>query len=239
MSAGAYIWGWDATNKVWRKVLVNAEGKLIIDPTEIFEDTPTDGETGKAPTSNWAYDHKADPDAHHAKDHAATHQDTGDDEISVAGLSGELADRQKSKTGDSTLGWTDEKLLKGAGAGVAPEEVDVPSAGATLTIAETQVFSGTSPTTWTDLDLSGVIGANPTLVLLKCGHATLSNTYAVRKNGDTDEFYQANYSAGVANGEIGAIHLALLVATDSAGIIEWTTRRANAGTTVDIIAYIK
>lgn len=50
------IWGWDETNKTWVKVLVNAAGKLIIDPSEIFEDTPTDGEMGKAPTSNWAHD---------------------------------------------------------------------------------------------------------------------------------------------------------------------------------------
>lgn len=60
--------------------------------------------------------------------HASKHQDTGADEISVAALSGELADRQPSKAGTSVLGWTDEKLLKGAGAGVAPDEIDVPAA---------------------------------------------------------------------------------------------------------------
>lgn len=65
--------------------------------------------------------------------HAAKHQDTGADEISVAALSGALADRQLSKSGDATLGWTDEKLLKGAGAGVAPDEIAVPSAGKTYT----------------------------------------------------------------------------------------------------------
>jgi len=52
------LWGWDADNEKYVKVLVNAAGKLIIDPTEILEDTPTDGEVGKAPTSNWAYDHE-------------------------------------------------------------------------------------------------------------------------------------------------------------------------------------
>jgi len=63
------LWGWDAANSVWRKILVNAEGKLIVDPSELFEDTPTDGETGKGPTSNWAYDHEHNPDAHHPKVH--------------------------------------------------------------------------------------------------------------------------------------------------------------------------
>ena len=66
LQATVRIRGWDDGNSVWRDILVNAEGKLIIDPTEIFEDTPTDGETGKAPTSNWALDHKADASAHHS-----------------------------------------------------------------------------------------------------------------------------------------------------------------------------
>jgi len=30
-----------------------------------FENNPSDGETARGPTSNWAYDHTADPEAHH------------------------------------------------------------------------------------------------------------------------------------------------------------------------------
>ncbi|MBA7568165.1 hypothetical protein ES708_09886 [subsurface metagenome] len=63
--AGVKIWGWDKPNKKWVPILVNEDGKLIIDPTEIFEDEPTDNEMGKAPTSNWAHDHEALPDIHH------------------------------------------------------------------------------------------------------------------------------------------------------------------------------
>ena len=65
--ANVAMMGWDAEGKVWRKVLVNTEGKLIIDPSEILEDDPTDGEVGKAPTSNWAHDHAALPAVHHAR----------------------------------------------------------------------------------------------------------------------------------------------------------------------------
>lgn len=43
--------------------------------------------------------------------------------LDVTGLSGELADRQKSKAGDSGLGWTLGKLLKGSGAGSNPSEI--------------------------------------------------------------------------------------------------------------------
>jgi len=67
MADTAYTYGWDAVNECWRKVLVNDEGKLIIDPSEIFENDPTDDEHGKAPDSDWAFDHEADAAAHHAK----------------------------------------------------------------------------------------------------------------------------------------------------------------------------
>ena len=60
------LWGWDESSGEPRKLICNAEGKLIIDPSEILEDDPTDGEMGKAPTSNWAHDHCNDPDAHTA-----------------------------------------------------------------------------------------------------------------------------------------------------------------------------
>jgi hypothetical protein len=109
MFAGVQLYGWDTVTGAWVKVLVNAAGKLIIDPSEILENPPTNGETAKAPQSDWAYDHWKDPDAHHAQKHANKH------------LSG----------GDDLLSWTDEKLLKGAGAGNAPDEIDIPSGGYT------------------------------------------------------------------------------------------------------------
>ena len=67
------LMGWDAANKMWRRVVVNADGKLIIDPSEIFENVPTDNEHGKAPDSDWAYDHQHDNDGvavHYTDDRA-------------------------------------------------------------------------------------------------------------------------------------------------------------------------
>jgi hypothetical protein len=49
------LMGFDYDAGVWRSLVCNAAGKLIIDPTEIFEDTPTQNEHGKAPTSAWAF----------------------------------------------------------------------------------------------------------------------------------------------------------------------------------------
>src|SRR4030067_2010204 len=65
--ASAALMGWDADAGKWRKLVCNAAGKLIIDPSEILENVPTDGEVGKGPTSNWAYDHNAAASAHHVR----------------------------------------------------------------------------------------------------------------------------------------------------------------------------
>jgi len=131
MGASKQLWGWDKDNEIWRPLKVDSSGRITLDSTLLFEEPPTDGETSKGVTSNWIYDHWKDPDVHHDQLHAESHQDGNPDEISVAGLSGELADRQPSKVGNSTLGWTANKLLKGAGAGNAPTEIDVPSGGYT------------------------------------------------------------------------------------------------------------
>ncbi len=112
--------------------------------------------------------------------------------------------------------------------------------GASLTVAETEVFNDTSPTSWTDLNLSATIGAQASLVLLKV-FSTGVGLYAFRKNGDTDNFY-ANTStpAGCAMVDIPPVekHMVIIVATDAAGVIEWIAENAQT-TTLDIIAYIK
>lgn len=111
-----------------------------------------------------------------------------------------------------------------------------------LTVAETEVFNSTSPTSWTDLDLSGTVGANAALVLLKIQDAAASNDFAVRKNGDGDEFEHANAvgARGCAYAEdlTNTGFVVLLVATDTAGKIEWISADART-VTIDIIAYIK
>jgi len=115
---------------------------------------------------------------------------------------------------------------------------------ATLTVAETEVFNGVAPTTWTDLDLSGTIGAQASLVLLKFTFtvSVTTPTVAFRKNGDIDEFYYtgaSSYASGVALiCGMDELHMAVLVATDASGIIEWKASEASS-CTIDIIAYIK
>jgi len=112
--------------------------------------------------------------------------------------------------------------------------------GSILTVAETEVFSDTAPESWTDLNLSGTVGAQATLVVLKIS-GTTNNRFAVRRNGDTDEFYYvgAEFPMGCATFQTTAnVHGVLLVATDASGLIEWISE-SNPATTIDVIAYIK
>ena len=107
-----------------------------------------------------------------------------------------------------------------------------------LTVAETEVFNGTSPTSWTDLNMSGTIGAQATLVLIKVFSPQI-DTYGFRRNGDTDDRYDPD-SRGCNNIYITANDwVYAVVVTDTAGIIEWKSASARTTVTIDVIAYIK
>jgi len=64
---GGYLHGWNPDAEEWVKVVCNPDGELDIDATAIFENPPIEDETGKGPSSEWAFDHKADAGAHHDK----------------------------------------------------------------------------------------------------------------------------------------------------------------------------
>lgn len=126
-------------------------------------------------------------------------------------------------------------------AGANRPEWDTLTGAATITVTETQVFTGNAPQAWTDLDLSGTIGGNAALVLLKVYCAVLNNYIAFRKDTDTDEFYAVAIQEGAGCAFIrnkSDIHYVVLVAAHTNGFIEWRAQDADA-TTVDIIAYIK
>ncbi len=124
-----------------------------------------------------------------------------------------------------------------------PIWADVPAASLTVPAGTgTQVFSGTSPNAWTDLNVSGTVGSNVALLLIKIGGTGGSiGDFAVRKNGDTDEIYSTfgEKGAAAAGAGVSSVFCILVVATDSSGIFEWRATNAVATTTVDIIAYIK
>ena len=210
--AAVQLWLWYPTGNRWVKAQGDVNGRLVVDPSDLFEDTPTDGELEKAPTSNWSYDHDADPDRHHAKytdaeaKAAAVQAGAITDGVTKAPTHDAVYDVKQTADGaiaKSLLTTLGDIIRRGAaaperlGAGVNGQVLTMvagqpawaaPVGGATLVVSETEVFNGTSPTVWTDLDLSGTIGANVAIVLLKFSSG--ANAWiAVRKNGDTDQFY--------------------------------------------------
>jgi hypothetical protein len=111
--------------------------------------------------------------------------------------------------------------------------------GAILKVAETQVYNAAAPIIWTDLDLSSVVGAQVALVIIKVINITTNlRTLAVRKNGDTDDFYEGSASYGCAESDIKtSTHVVFLVFTDSTGKIEWKTEEAQT-VVIDIMGYM-
>jgi len=115
------------------------------------------------------------------------------------------------------------------------------AAGSKLTVAETEVFAANTPAAaaWTDLDLSGTIGAKPSLVLLKfSGNLGANQTTGFRKNGDTSEIYVDAGCSSALHPDGASVHATYFVATDNAGVIEWKCGGLNRAVTIDIIAYI-
>lgn len=112
-----------------------------------------------------------------------------------------------------------------------------PIPSSVLTVAETQVFDGTALLSWTDLDLSAVVGANLAFVLLKVG-SNAARIYGFRQKGDTDEQYDTDNRTGnciyLATNTFGIV----VVVTDAAGVIQWRTSTGAPVATIDVIGYI-
>lgn len=106
----------------------------------------------------------------------------------------------------------------------------------TTKFSNTEVFNGTGPASWTDLDLSSVVGATQKMVLLKFITTGANVNVGVKTNGDTDSydvntgFHGINCILLTAN-DVGTT----IVKTDTAGVIEWIA--AAQAFTVDVLAY--
>ncbi len=101
------------------------------------------------------------------------------------------------------------------------------TAAQTTNFSTTQVFNGTSPTSFTDLDLSSVVGVTSRIVLLV---VTVSSTvYINTKRKGTSYTYPSGStsSIGVSSGISNTNQSTnLLVRTDSSGVIQWSTNSA-------------
>ena len=94
---GAYLFGFDVDTGAKVKVICTAEGKLLIDPTLILENPPTEDESKKAPTSEWAFDHKANASDHHAKYTAANAREAINDIFGADGFADKNIDLARNE----------------------------------------------------------------------------------------------------------------------------------------------
>ena len=111
--------------------------------------------------------------------------------------------------------------------------------GASLTIAETEVFNGDAPFSYTDLDLNAVVGSNLALVLLKVKNTDATATrYQFRPDGETME--TSSLHQGLTNlKDVGQNQVAwVLLYTSSSGIVEWKTAAAGRSCLVYVEAYL-
>lgn len=117
----------------------------------------------------------------------------------------------------------------------------VDAAGVSTQFSTTNVFSGTSPSSFTDLNLSSVVGVTQRIVLLRVGNNSGSTRWInVRTNGDTSNYAIAATVTmpGVEGAYLNnTYYTTLLVKTDTSGVIEWNTQQAEAGWTIDVLAY--
>lgn len=185
-----HLYGWDDTNKAWKKVLIDVNGKIQISDADPFTIQQTTPENLRHVPFGY------DPDAAVYRPY-------------------------KVDANGSLVISLDANYSK-------------------LTVAKSQVFSGTSPTAWTDLDLSSVIGVNPALALLEVGSTGGNLDAAFRPNGDADA-YATGSATGLGANCISVVqnyYIIVIISTDNNGVIEWASQVARSGTTVKILAYV-
>jgi len=108
-----------------------------------------------------------------------------------------------------------------------------------FTYSGAQIFYGNAPTSWTDRDLSSIVGSRRAMVFLKVkNRAGFTRDYRFRQNGDTDEYsHDAGYphcsTCRLAPNEAGTVW----VVTDTSGVIEWCASNPDP-VTVWVLAYI-
>lgn len=113
-----------------------------------------------------------------------------------------------------------------------------------ITIGSGVVFNGTTPTNWTDLDLSSVVGSSFAFVVLKVtnnGTASFINSVAFRQNGDTGDYPTSMTPLGSnkvnlsSNGTSGMV----TIYTDSSGQVEWVASSGEDNVIVEVVLFIK
>ena len=104
---------------------------------------------------------------------------------------------------------------------------------------DSAAFSDPAPGSWADLDLSGIVGSNNALVLLRIGNASAGGTsYRFRVDGIGDDVAYTGVT-GLQSAYMGAGKMAFLwVSCSAAGIVEWSNSDT-ASTSVYVFDFVK
>ncbi len=114
---------------------------------------------------------------------------------------------------------------------------DAAVAAATQTVFDsTQVHNAATPNSWTDLDLSSVVGAAEKMVTLVITSTTTAY-YGVRTKGTSYTFTTPGSTTnGTCFGYASSSSTTLMVKTDSSGVIQWMSQ-TTATSQVNVEAY--
>lgn len=133
---------------------------------------------------------------------------------------------------DDTL--ADASDLSGATQGSVKAYVDTEVTTYAMQYSGATVFTGSMPTSFTDLDLSGTVGSNRCFVHISvAGDATANVVF--RTNGQTEGVGNPNItpSPGTSGTETTSGYISYLsLITDENGVLEWDSSAAGSGGTV-------
>ncbi len=107
-----------------------------------------------------------------------------------------------------------------------------------LTVETTEVYTGTAPTTWTDLDLSSAVGINYANVTLKVYNDSATPIIALfRQKGDPDTYLIGSDTNNMVSLGSNGVGQALIYTSDH-GKIQWKASSA-VPAVIKVVAFVK
>lgn len=121
---------------------------------------------------------------------------------------------------------TDAEIAAGTATGSTGARLYInPSKQYGAKFSDTDIYESlTEPSTWTDLDLSSVVGVKQKMVMLKVSNQAtdITSVYAFRPKSDTGEYYNSAGANNLTNIALTANTSATtIVKTDTNGVIQW------------------
>ena len=164
---------------------------------------------------------------------------TGTHAYTTGTVSARTIDSVSATIEQLTLETTNVSALYGGTTSDADDLHTHDSLAGQVTFDTTQVYSSSPPSSYTDLDLSSVVGSNQAVVFLRIT-TNDSHIYSFRKNGETLDatpisIYSGVHLVRVENNGVGYV----MMVTDASGIVEWKTSSENGTTTIKLEAYWK